>query len=44
MEMEIDYGPFERVLELPSDVDPDRVEAKYRDGLLWIYLPLQLNS
>lgn len=44
MEMEIDYGPFERVLDLPLDVDPDRVEAKYRDGLLWIYLPLQLNS
>lgn len=43
LEMEIDYGPFERVLELPSEVDPDQVEAKYREGLLWIYLPLHPN-
>ncbi len=39
--MEIDYGPFERVLELPEPVDPERVTAQYREGLLWITLPLE---
>jgi HSP20 family protein len=29
-------GPFHRVIALPEDVDPDRVEAKYRDGILQI--------
>jgi len=38
--MEIDYGPFERALELPHSVDAERVTAVYRDGLLWITLPL----
>jgi HSP20 family protein len=43
LEMEIDYGPFERVLELPAAVDSDGVKAEYREGLLWIHLPLLLN-
>jgi len=29
-------GPFRRVIALPEDVDPERVEAKYRDGILQI--------
>lgn len=29
-------GAFRRVITLPDDVDPDRVEAKYRDGVLQI--------
>ena len=29
-------GPFQRVIALPDDVDPDRVEAKYNDGILQI--------
>ena len=29
-------GEFRRVIALPDDVDPDRVEAKYRDGVLQI--------
>ena len=29
-------GAFHRVLSLPDDVDPDRVDATYRDGLLHI--------
>ena len=29
-------GEFRRVITLPDDVDPDRVEAKYRDGVLQI--------
>jgi HSP20 family protein len=29
-------GDFRRVVALPDDVDPERVEAKYRDGVLHI--------
>ena len=29
-------GEFRRVLTLPDDVDPDKVEAKYRDGIVEI--------
>lgn len=29
-------GAFRRVLSLPDDVDPTRVEANYRDGVLHI--------
>ena len=39
--LEIDHGRFERVLELPAEVEPDRVTAEHRNGLLWIKLPLR---
>lgn len=29
-------GPFRRVVALPEDIDPDRVSATYRNGLLII--------
>jgi HSP20 family protein len=29
-------GDFRRVIALPDDADPDRVDAKYRDGVLQI--------
>ena len=29
-------GEFRRVIALPDDVDPDRVEARYRNGVLHI--------
>ncbi|MGH8550063.1 MAG: Hsp20/alpha crystallin family protein [Methylococcales bacterium] len=29
-------GAFHRVVTLPEDVDPDRVEASYRDGVLHV--------
>ncbi len=38
--MEIDFGAFERELILTVDIDPQRVTAEQRNGLLWIYLPL----
>jgi HSP20 family protein len=37
--IERSYGRFERVLLLPSNVDPDGVKATYRDGVLEIRLP-----
>lgn len=35
---EIYFGEFRRVVELPWEADPDRVEAVYRDGLLEVRL------
>lgn len=29
-------GDFRRVITLPEDVDPDKVDARYRDGVLQI--------
>jgi HSP20 family protein len=29
-------GQFRRVIALPDDVDPDRVQARYQDGILQI--------
>jgi HSP20 family protein len=29
-------GPFRRVVSLPDDIDPNAVEASYRDGVLHI--------
>jgi len=37
--MEIDDGPFQRVVQIADDVDIDRIKAQYHDGLLWIKLP-----
>jgi HSP20 family protein len=37
--IERSYGRFERVILLPSVVDPDRVKATYGDGVLEIQLP-----
>ena len=38
-QMEIAYGPFERIVALPGEVDPDRVRATYIDGFLRIEIP-----
>lgn len=38
--MEIDYGYFERVIELPEEIEPEYVKAEYRDGVLWVIMPL----
>ncbi len=37
--MEIDHGNFSREVELPADVDQDKIVAAFENGLLWIELP-----
>jgi HSP20 family molecular chaperone IbpA len=39
-QMEIEYGPFQRRIELGEDVDPSEASASYERGLLRIVLPL----
>jgi HSP20 family protein len=39
--MEIDYGAFERTIELFDEVDVEKVHAEQVNGLLWIHLPFQ---
>jgi HSP20 family protein len=39
-QLEIDFGPFRRVIPLGADVDADGARARYRDGILTVTLPL----
>jgi HSP20 family protein len=41
LSMEIDYGAFERRIELGCEVDASRVNASYERGLLRVTLPLE---
>ena len=33
------FGKFERVFRLPADVDPEKISANYKDGILKIDIP-----
>jgi len=37
--MEIDYGPFETVVEVPDDCDVTRGKAVYQNGFLRVDIP-----
>ena len=39
--MEIDYGPFEREIQIPAEINVGQGTAEQRNGLLWIILPLK---
>ena len=39
-QVEIEYGPFRRVVTLGADVQADAAKAVYEDGILRIELPL----
>jgi HSP20 family protein len=32
-------GDFDRTLSFPVQIDPDRIKAEYRDGILALFLP-----
>lgn len=42
--IERSYGRFSRTTALPSDVDPDKAKATYKDGILTITLPKPESS
>jgi HSP20 family protein len=39
-QVEIERGPFKRVVELGADIRADQAKARYQDGMLLIELPL----
>jgi HSP20 family protein len=40
LQMEIEYGPFQRTVPLPDDVDPAGATADCEQGLLTIVMPI----
>lgn len=42
--MEIDYNQFERVVELPVDVETARFASDYRDGMFLVSVTPQSNK
>ena len=43
-QIEIEYGPFERLVHLPEDVDLSGAEARYERGLLTIEIPIAVKA
>ena len=39
-QLEVQHGPFHRVIGLGADVDPDAAKATYEDGVLTVELPI----
>ena len=42
--MEINYGAFESVIELPEGYDLSRAKAAYQNGFLRVDVPMDLQS
>jgi HSP20 family protein len=42
--MEIDHGQFERVVDVPPDIDPERITTEWANGFLWVYLQRQTQA
>jgi HSP20 family protein len=42
--MEISYGKFERSIEIPLGYDLERINTKWENGLLWIFLPHRAHA
>jgi HSP20 family protein len=43
-QIEIEYGPFERVVQLPENADVSKAEARYEHGLLVIEMPITTKT
>ncbi len=44
LQMEIEYGPFERTVRIPVAFDPDEVDARYENGMLVVRLNKRPND
>jgi HSP20 family protein len=44
LQLEIDYGPFERVVALPPGADTEHISAESRAGLLTIRVPVDRQT
>jgi HSP20 family protein len=40
-QLEVQHGPFRRVVALGAEVDPDAARATYEDGMLTVELPIK---
>ena len=38
------YGPFRRSIDLPGDINQDKISAKYENGILQVTLPREEKS
>jgi HSP20 family protein len=43
-QMEIEYGPFRRLVRLPEDVDPDGARAEFDRGMVTVTLPVSAQT
>ncbi len=43
-QIEIEHGPFGRLVELGADVVPDEARASYEDGILAVEIPLAAHA
>lgn len=43
-QIEIEYGPFERLVHLPEEVDLTQAEARYDRGRLTIEIPIAVKA
>jgi HSP20 family protein len=43
-QLEIEHGPFERLVQLPDDVDLSQAEARYERGMLTIEMPIAAKA
>ena len=44
LRMERAYGPFHRTFDLPTKVDPERVKAEFKRGILTVTMPKRENE
>jgi len=43
-QMEIEYGPFRRLVRLPEDVDPEQARAEFDRGMVTVTLPIAAQA
>lgn len=41
---EINYGSYERTIELPDSVDIDKAKASFKKGMIWVLIPKKAGT